>query len=114
MTHSLIDRFGVRLLLLALFASAFVAVIACGAEETAPVATAAAPQQPATAMPAAPGATAVPGATAAPAATARPAVVVTTSPPDASGGGGGTVTVVRADVGVPGRTSGTVPAGLRR
>jgi ABC-type transport system substrate-binding protein len=101
MTHSLIDRFGVRLLLLALCAAAFVPVIACGEDAAAPVATAAAPQQPATAMPAAPGDTAAPGATAAPAATARPAVIVTTSPPDAPDGGGGPVTVVRANVGVP-------------
>ena len=101
MTHSLIDRFGVRLLLLALCAAAFVPVIACGEDAAAPVATAAEPQRPATAMPAAPGDTAAPGATAAPAATARPAVIVTTSPPDAPDGGGGPVTVVRANVGVP-------------
>ena len=100
MTHSRIARFGAWLALSALCASAFVGLIACGTEETAPQAAPAQPESPATAMPAVPGATAAPGAPAAPAATARPAAVVTVAAPSAAEGGG-TVTVVRQNVGVP-------------
>ena len=100
MTHSRIERYGARLVLSALCATAFIALIACGAEETAPVATAAQPELPATAMPAVPGEAAAPAATAEPAATARPAVAVTVAAPRAAESGG-TVTVVRANVGVP-------------